>query len=313
MKIETIKYCACGCGEEVKWNNKYKRWNRFIHHHRINIEYKKLKERKPPLCECGCKEEVKWCNTHKRWNKFITGHNNRGVKFPPRTKEHCENLSKASKNRPPVSEETRKKQSIAHTGFEHTEESKKKMSKGNKGKIRTEEHKRSYSKAKKGVKKPPRTKEHCENLSKALTGEKHSKERIEKRSKGISQAYLDGKMNKTIRGKSGYYFSNKNNKDLFYRSSYELVAYELLEQISKVKSYETEPFRIQYEYRESKHHTIPDILITYTDDSKELVEVKPEYKLKDEKEQTKLVAMKNYSEENGIEFSIWTEKELKIN
>ncbi len=53
-------------------------------------------------------------------------------------------------------------------------------------------------------------------------------------------------------------------------------------------------------------------LITYIDDSKELVEVKPEYKLEEDKTKHKLEAMQNWADDNNIPFNIWAEKELRI-
>jgi len=129
-------------------------------------------------------------------------------------------------------------------------------------------------------------------------------------SKKVTNLYIEGKLCKVGKGKSGYFFSKKNNKKLWYRSSYELIAYELLEQLSKVKSYEVEPFSIQYEWKNSIHRTIPDILVTYIDNSKELIEVKPRFKFDIKKEQIKLNAMKEYAENQDWSFSIWSEKEL---
>lgn len=111
----------------------------------------------------------------------------------------------------------------------------------------------------------------------------------------------------------GHYFSKKNNKEVHYRSSYELIAYKILEQLSKVKSYEVEPFAIQYEWQNSVHRTIPDILVTYTDGSKELIEVKPEWKFTIRKEVHKMAVMQKYAEDNNMIFNVWSEKQLGIN
>lgn len=54
------------------------------------------------------------------------------------------------KKKPPISEETRKKMSVANSGRHHTEETKRKISAGNKGKHRTEEQKRHHSEVTKG-------------------------------------------------------------------------------------------------------------------------------------------------------------------
>ncbi len=62
-----------------------------------------------------------------------------------------------------------------------------------------------------------------------------------------------------------------------------------------------------------KRWTVPDILITYMDGTKELIEVKAQFKLKFDNEQVKLKIMKNYAACKGWDFSIWTEKELNLN
>lgn len=58
--------------------------------------------------------------------------------------------AKKGKKRPPISEETRKKMSVANSGRHHTEETKRKISDGNKGKHQTEEQKRHHSEVTKG-------------------------------------------------------------------------------------------------------------------------------------------------------------------
>ncbi len=82
MKKETIKYCACGCGEIVTINKNPKIINRFIkgHQNRGVNYFGYLKE--APLCACGCKEEVTWNKTTKEWNKYVVrSHNNRSENY----------------------------------------------------------------------------------------------------------------------------------------------------------------------------------------------------------------------------------------
>ena len=72
-------------------------------------------------------------------------------------------------------EETKKKMSLAMTGRKmppHTEETKKKMSLARKGKKFTEEHKKNLSLGAKGRKMPPRTEETRRKISLARKGEK---------------------------------------------------------------------------------------------------------------------------------------------
>ncbi len=291
------------------------------------------------LCKCGCKKEVS-----RKGNIYIRGHYFKNKKF---TSEHKNNIAKSNLGHKHT-EETKAKIGKRHKGRistfkgrKHTEQSKKKMSESTKGQI-------SWSKGKTGVfsdetlKKMSEShkgittwnkglhhseetklkisirhtgreisKEHRDKISKANKGLKRTKETREKMSKSNAKRYLNGFFNSN-QYKSGHYYSKKNDKELWYRSSYELVAYEMLEQLSKVKRYETEPFAIQYEWENYKHNTIPDILVTYTDNSKELIEIKPKYMLEDEQTVLKLKAMKEHAKGNGMDFSVWTEKDLNL-
>lgn len=142
---------------------------------------------------------------------------------------------------------------------------------------------------------------------------KKTKESRERQSRKISNDIVSGKFNPRRNYKTGYFFSNKNQTKLYYRSSYELLAYQLLEQISNVKSYETEPFKIPYKDRNGiNRHYVPDILITYFDGSKELIEIKPERRLQEEDNLFKAEIARQYCKDNGITFNIWTEKYLEL-
>jgi len=138
-----------------------------------------------------------------------------------------------------------------------------------------------------------------------------TKEVREKRSKSISKFIMENPEHYNKCSKSGWYFSKKNNKEVHYRSSYELKAYEILEKKNIIK-YEVEPIRIPYLYKEIIHNTVPDILVYHKDGSKELIEVKARWNLEQDNTKIKLEAMEKYSKENNMKFSVWTENELGI-
>jgi hypothetical protein len=142
----------------------------------------------------------------------------------------------------------------------------------------------------------------------------NKKEVKERQSRNLSQRILNGTFNPFAKKfKTGYFYSEKNQKDLYYRSSYELKAYQMLEQMSLVNIYETEPFRIPYkDMKGVTRNYIPDILIIYEDGMRELVEVKPENLLKDETIQIKTESAKQYCKANNMSFNIWTEKFLEL-
>ena len=167
--------CECGCGERVKWNKQYKRWNRFIKgHHGRSAAYWKT-QGTPQLCECGCGKYAKggdqfiyqhnrrgsrfWklqegpqlcacgCGEYANLDRiFIYGHQNNGREF---TKEHRDKIAESKKNQSTetkqkiastlkghiVTEETRLKISVANTN--PSEETRKLMAKA--GRNRTAE------------------------------------------------------------------------------------------------------------------------------------------------------------------------------
>jgi hypothetical protein len=84
------------------------------------------------------------------------------------TDEHRRKLSIASKN---ISDETRKKISLANKGKKLSDEHKRKIGLASKGRtfVHTEEHKKHISSVLKGRKKSPRTEEHNFNFSQATS------------------------------------------------------------------------------------------------------------------------------------------------
>jgi hypothetical protein len=145
-----------------------------------------------------------------------------------------------------------------------------------------------------------------------VRGDKHPCKRPEvraKKSSTMSRLILEGKFHPERQGRGGYFDSAKNGKRLHYRSSYELLAYKLLEQLSEVVSFVPEPFSIPY-FREdgSPHRYIPDILVTYRSGKQELVEVVAEWQL--EVKESRFEAGRRWCTEHGMTFVVWTEREL---
>lgn len=118
-------------------------------------------------------------------------------------------------------------------------------------------------------------------------------------------------INQYVRGKKGLFFSLKNNKEIKYDSSWELEAYQILELLSDVKSYDRCQFYINYNINNSLHKYIPDIFAEYKTGKKKIIEIKPLYATKSEKNQAKFLAAYEYCKnEKGITFHVWTEDEL---
>lgn len=102
------------------------------------------------------------------------------------------------------------------------------------------------------------------------------------------------------RSRKGFFFSNKNSKNFYYRSELEKMFMQELEKDKSISRYEVEPFSIEYTFRGNKHRYIPDFLI----DGKKIVEIKPAYRLEDEQIIAKIKAARRYAAENGLIFEV---------
>jgi len=108
----------------------------------------------------------------------------------------------------------------------------------------------------------------------------------------------------------GWFWSEKNKAKLWFASSYEKAAFGILELLSKVSRFTRCPDWITYQDEKGfTHRYNPDILVTYTDNTQEIIEVKPEYMLTDPLVIRKVAAAK---EAFGKRFSVWTESQLGI-
>lgn len=135
----------------------------------------------------------------------------------------------------------------------------------------------------------------------------------EKISIGMANAMIDGRSNPTRNsyGKSGHFYSYKNQKRIFYRSSYELKAFEILENDQEILSYKYKAIRIPYINKNGhKRNTIPDLLAMLYGNRIRIIEVKPIFKLQES--MLKINAVKEYCLSNNLMFEIWAEKELGI-
>jgi hypothetical protein len=111
--------------------------------------------------------------------------------------------------------------------------------------------------------------------------------------------------------KKGKFYSNKNDKKFSYRSSWELVFFKYLETQTNILSYDVETLRIAFHYRRRNRNYIPDVLIHYSDGSKELIEIKPERFKGYAINRAKFAAAEVYCRQNNIKFKVITETTLK--
>lgn len=143
-------------------------------------------------------------------------------------------------------------------------------------------------------------------ISEANKGKKFSQERREKMSRITSELMIKKGYNVGTRGKSGEFFSKKNGEFVFYRSSFEKVAYEILEKDNSVLAYKREPFRIPYKYDGLTRSYIPDILVI-TKRGKILIEVKANWEKDTPKNIAKKLAAIEFCARANIEYMLWTE------
>lgn len=216
----------------------------------------------------------------------------------------------------------------------HTEETKrisgKKIGIANKGKKRTEKQKENYRDGQLGLVK---SEEHCKNLSKAILGislenrghkldcnccickakrgeafgednpfynKVHTESTISVLSKKASDRLILGFGKVT-----GHFISKKNKKGFCYRSSWELMFMEILEEDESVVSYEYEPFRIKYlDENKVLRFTVPDFCVVDLCGKESIVEIRPSWRLEDERTVLGMEAVADFCKENNKKY-IW--------
>lgn len=155
------------------------------------------------------------------------------------------------------------------------------------------------------------TPEQRKKASDSHRGKKLSEETKKKMSVAASRRILNGDYNIFNSFKSGWHKSPKMNDKFWYRSSWEQKVFKYLDNDKGIAAYHPESLVIPYTLEGSHHNYHPDILIELTSGKSLLVEIKPENQVPWPKNQAKYTAAKAYCRERGINFSVWTEKELE--
>lgn len=145
-----------------------------------------------------------------------------------------------------------------------------------------------------------------------MFGKRHSKETREKISKTRSQKIVNGEYNGWFL--KGKIFSEKMNKEIVFRSSWERNFIKELDNDPEVVSFIFEPFSVQYydTTEERNRHYIPDFLVVYKNGSNIVVEIKPSYYLDAQVNKDKFKAMQEHCKKTGMLFEVKTEKSLGI-
>jgi len=109
--------------------------------------------------------------------------------------------------------------------------------------------------------------------------------------------------------KRGYHTSKKAGR-VWYRSSYEKKAYEILDDNNDFVSYSVEPTHIEYMLYGKKHWYFPDILAVRRDGSMVLIEVKAKWGVNEKKFMVKERSAKRWCCKRGYDYMLWTEEFL---
>lgn len=139
---------------------------------------------------------------------------------------------------------------------------------------------------------------------------KNNKEYSQMISEKVSNLYLEGKIhyNKKVRYKTGWFYSNKSNINIYYRSSLELKYLEFFEVCENIINFIPAPFKIKYIDPEGIiRNYCPDFLVK-TINKTYLVEVKPRALFSYYNNLLKFAVAKIYCKENKILFKILTEE-----
>jgi hypothetical protein len=231
-----------------------------------------------PQCKCGCGASVKFlCG---KFMDYVGGHYHKGKK---KSDECKRKLSEANQNRF-VSEETKKKHSVATTRYhrehpEFTEATRIRM----KNRIVSEETKQRMS-----VTRSLRIK----------SGEiKINKDKI-------SSSIVDLYINNGLKWAKGSYESTKTKKINHYRSSWELQLMKELDVDADVVTWQHEPIVLNYNLSGNVKRYIPDFIVQRSSNT-QLVEVKPNKLRSTPMNSAKRVAAIEYCVQKGWEYVEW--------
>lgn len=129
-------------------------------------------------------------------------------------------------------------------------------------------------------------------------------------SKSITERILSGNFKPYTHYKTGHFVSIKSNKQMYYRSSYELIALENLEADESVCEFDTEIISIPYEHNNRTHNYIPDIWVKKSNGEVFLIEVKMKWALDDEFVSAKAQAANKFCSNLSWKYLILTEDDL---
>ncbi len=107
--------------------------------------------------------------------------------------------------------------------------------------------------------------------------------------------------------RSGTFCSKKCNRDFEYKSGMECDFFECLEADVDVLAYSYEGMKIPYFFQGKWHNYLPDIKVTFLDNTIQIWEIKPANQTNYDQNKAKWAAAQNYCLNIGYEFIVMTE------
>jgi hypothetical protein len=204
----------------------------------------------------------------------------------------------AGKKKPTVSEDLRKRWARGDFDF-------------HKGRVRSEDERenlrRSYTEERREKVRTRLLSQWKEEgfRNKLLLFHRSEEERSSRSSAQAARMRIDPR--KWTFGKGRSVFSSKNIEscEFWVRSSFEVAAVALLDEDPSVSRFVYEPI-----FSHNNRKCVPDFLVTYTDNSQRLIEVKASWRLRIPKEHPwgfDPDIYQSIADEKGIPFEIWTE------
>lgn len=137
--------------------------------------------------------------------------------------------------------------------------------------------------------------------------------------KAIKRKAAKKRTRKYTPGKTGHYFtgthySEKCERPIKYKSSWELTACEYLDISDDVVSYEYETIVIPYITSPRSNRIrkyFPDLIIRYSNGTTKMIEIKPERKLNHKYVIKKAEAARAWCSKHGMKYEFWTERNIR--
>ena len=166
----------------------------------------------------------------------------------------------------------------------------------------------------KWLEKDPKNKEIYKKIYKKSWSDRCKKDKNykkkfgEKLSKIISKAYLDGNLNPYTNCERGWFKSIKFKNKFYYCSSYEKQFLKFCESSDKIKALQSIPFMIPYS---DSNGMVRNYLADFLVNQNIVIEIKPKSMLNYNHNPQKIKAGKKYCQNNGYEYKLLMEEELK--